>query len=131
MSGATRDVTFAPDPGADPRIVHGGTISAAVYELMADVILASSEALVVCSSLRVRFLQPVRPGEQYQVTARPTGTWPGGFHAAAEICGPDGGLAVAAVASYRLVRPEQWHAADDGNNHGTTSKGNGDYDEPQ
>ncbi|MEU1601402.1 PaaI family thioesterase [Streptomyces sp. NPDC005708] len=99
-------VVFGPDLCSYPGITHGGIVTTAVDDVMANLILIERGVLVFSATLRTRFLQPVATGRPYRIIARITRSWEGGYRTEAEVVTPEGAQALVAEATYAHVRPE-------------------------
>jgi len=100
------DVTFAADLCSYPGIVHGGLITTACDDLMANLILIEYAVLTLSVSLRTRFLEPVRTGVPHVVMAEITGNGPESFSAAAELTTTDGRSCAVTQGTFAPVRAE-------------------------
>jgi acyl-coenzyme A thioesterase PaaI-like protein len=100
--------TVAFDPGlcSYPGITHGGIVTTAVDDVMANLVLIERGVLAFSTTLRTRFLAPVASGRPYQIIARITRSWEGGYRTEAEVVSPEGEKALVAEATWAHVRPE-------------------------
>ena len=105
---ATCDVTFDADLASHPGIVHGGIVSTAVDDLMANLLVMQRRVLTFSTVLRTRFLSPVLTGRPYRIVARITGEWDGGFRTEAEVAGGDGRVCASATATYAPIGADQF-----------------------
>lgn len=101
----TCDVAFDAKLCSYPGMVHGGIVATAADEVMANLVLITRGVLVFSTTLRTRFIQPVRTGADYRIVARITGTWPDGYRTHADVYGPDGNTVLTADGGYAQVRP--------------------------
>lgn len=89
------------------EVVHGGLISTVLDEIMVWACAVGARRFAFCAELSVRFLQPVRPGQQTVVTAELTANRKRLFEAKAELRGGDGLLLASATGKYLPIKPEQ------------------------
>jgi acyl-coenzyme A thioesterase PaaI-like protein len=99
-------VVFDPALCSYPGITHGGIVTTAVDDVMANLLLIERGVMVFSTTLRTRFLAPVASGRPYAITARITRSWEGGYRTEAEVVSPEGEKALVAEATWAHVRPE-------------------------
>jgi acyl-coenzyme A thioesterase PaaI-like protein len=99
-------VAFDPKLCSYPGITHGGIVTTAVDDVMANLLLIERGVLAFSTTLRTRFLAPVASGRPYRITARITRSWEGGYRTEAEVVSPEGEKALAAEATWARLRPE-------------------------
>jgi acyl-coenzyme A thioesterase PaaI-like protein len=107
---ASCDVTFHEDFCSHPGVVHGGIVSTAVDDLMANLLVIERRALTLSTVLRVRYLTPVLTARPYRIVARIVGEWPDGFRTEADVHSADGTLCATATATYVVLGPERLRA---------------------
>jgi acyl-coenzyme A thioesterase PaaI-like protein len=96
------DVVFDADLCSYPGIVHGGLVATAADDLMANLLLMQHGVLTFSTTLRTRFLRPVRTGRPHRIVARSTGDW----GTEAEISTAEGELCALVTGAYAPVRAE-------------------------
>jgi acyl-coenzyme A thioesterase PaaI-like protein len=99
-------VVFDPDLCSYPGIVHGGIVTTAVDDVMANLVGIERGVLVLSVTLRTRFLVPVAVGRPYRIAARITRSWEGGYRTEAEVVSTEGEQALVADATYAHLRHE-------------------------
>ncbi|MGW2050913.1 PaaI family thioesterase [Streptomyces sp. NPDC001858] len=104
--GVTDTVTFSLDLCSYPGVVHGGIVTTAVDDTMANAILLEHGVLVFSSGLRVRFLAPVVADQPYVINARITEVWPGGYRVTSEVIAPSGDEVLVADGTFAPLRPD-------------------------
>lgn len=98
------DVTFGEDYASYPGIVHGGVVSAAVDEVMGDLLALERGALAFSLTLRTKFLRPLLVGRPYRVVARIAREGTGLVHTEADVTSAAGEPHVMATATYQQIR---------------------------
>lgn len=68
--GVTCDFTATSRYQSYPGIVHGGIVSTILDEVMAHCVAVLLGRLCVATTLRVKFVEPLRAGRSYRVRAR-------------------------------------------------------------
>lgn len=108
--GVECHVSFGEDFCSYPGIVHGGIISTACDDLMANLILIQCQVLALSTSLRIRFVRPVLVDQPYRIVARLTDSWDGGYAAEADVCDESGAASALVTGTFSVARPEQMRA---------------------
>jgi len=92
-----------------PGVVHGGIATTVCDEIMGNLLVLRVGATVFTTTLRTRYLAPLKIGVEYRCVATTDAgpDTPAPLRARAEILGPDGSQHVTAVADYQPATEEQ------------------------
>src|SRR5262245_6754525 len=86
-------------------VVHGGISASLLDEVMAWVCAIETQRFAYCAELTVRYLSPLRPGEQVVVLGELTANRRDKiFDAKAEIRSPDGNILASATGKYLPIK---------------------------
>jgi uncharacterized protein (TIGR00369 family) len=101
------EVTFGEDYASYPSVVHGGIVGVLVDEIMGGLLALDRGMLAFATTLRTRFLKPVRVGEPYVAEARVAKEGAGVVMTEADVSAKDGEVHVMAAATYQPIRSDQ------------------------
>ncbi len=89
------------------QTVHGGLIATILDEIMVWACAVQARRFAFCAELNVRFLQPLRPGQETLVTAELVNNRRKIYEARAELRDAQGGVLATATGKYLPIKPEQ------------------------
>ncbi|HVY71566.1 MAG TPA: PaaI family thioesterase [Verrucomicrobiae bacterium] len=101
---------FVPQPGwvGFQQTLHGGIVATILDEVMVWACGVQTKRLAYCAELTVRFVQPVRPGEETVATGEVTLNRRNKIvETKGEIRDADGGLLASATAKYIPLKEEE------------------------
>jgi acyl-coenzyme A thioesterase PaaI-like protein len=101
------EIIFGENYASYPGIVHGGIVGVLVDEIMGSLLAVDRGMLAFCTTLRTRFLMPLRVAEPYVAEARITKEGAGVVMTAADVSGKDGEVHVMAAGTYQPIRSDQ------------------------
>jgi acyl-coenzyme A thioesterase PaaI-like protein/acyl carrier protein len=84
------EVTFGENYASYPGVVHGGIVGVLVDEIMGGLLALDHGMLAFSTTLRTRFLMPLRVGEPYVAEARIAKEGVGVIMTEADVSGKDG-----------------------------------------
>ena len=110
--GLVTDVHLDRRHESYPGVIHGGLLALVCDEAMGNLVVLRHGVAAVTTTLRLRYLGRVAPGEAYRCHARVEGTPPGPLRGQAEIRRADDGTTVVVATAAYLVAPPGSAAAD-------------------
>ncbi len=99
----TSPFTLTPLHESYPGIAHGGLVSAILDEVMGNLVALRWNRLALTSTLRVRYLLPVRVDRPYRAVARLLNRDGPIFEVESEVLAEDGTIVVMARGTYRAM----------------------------
>ena len=88
------------------HVVHGGLLATLLDEIMVWACAVSTKQFAFCAELKVRFLQPARPDEEFLAIAELPADRRRLFHAKAELRNSRNKLLATATGKYVPLKPE-------------------------
>ncbi|MDQ3403978.1 MAG: PaaI family thioesterase [Actinomycetota bacterium] len=101
------EITFSENYASYPGVVHGGIVGVLVDEIMGDLLALDRGMLAFSTTLRTKFLMPLRVGVPYTAEARISKEGAGVVMTEADVSSADGEVHVMANGTYQPIRSDQ------------------------